>query len=208
MVAVAAMGTPRTDSGSRARGRPRSLAADAAIRATVVDLLGRHGYHQLRVDDVASQSGVSKTTIYRRYPTKASLVVGVLETIKAEQIPIPETGSIVDDVRSLIRSLYESLDGTAVARALPGLLAEKAGDPELASAIDGLWSSRQAKVSEVIERAVAEGSIHPDVSIGDVVQLIAAPAYYRLLVTGRPLDRESADRHADVLTSLLLGEPG
>lgn len=197
-----------TEPVTRGPGRPRSVAADAAIRSAVIELLDLHGYSGLRVDDVATCSGVSKTTIYRRHPTKASLVTSVLETIKAEQIPIPHSGNIADDIRALIRSLYESLDGTVVARALPGLLAEKAGDQELAEAIDGLWRSRQTKVSQVIERGVEDGFFRVAVSTAEVVELIAAPAYYRLLVTGRPLDRRSADEHADALIALLVSEVG
>ncbi len=190
--------------GARGRGRPRSTKADAAIRLAVIELLAEGGYHGLRVDDVAERSGVSKTTIYRRYPAKATLVVGVLEFIRSEQIPIPESGDVVADLRAIILGQYESLNGTAIARALPGLLAEKVADPELALAIDGLWSSRQAKVAEVIVRGIDEGVIRAGLEVAQILDLLAAPAYYRLLVTGQSVDRGAAERHAEALLALIL----
>lgn len=170
----------------------------------MVEILAERGYHGLRIDDVAERSGVSKTTIYRRSPAKATLVVGVLEVIKSEQIPIPESGDVVEDLRAIVLGQFESLNGTAMARALPGLLAEKVADPELAVAIDRLWSSRQAKVADVIARGISEGVIREDLDVTEVLDLLAAPAYYRLLVTGHGLDRAAAELHADTLLRLIL----
>lgn len=197
-------GPTTTEPTTRGRGRPRSTKADEAIRHAVVELLAEHGYHGLRVDEVAGRSGVSKTTIYRRYPAKAALVVGVLAAIKSEQIPITESGDVADDLRTIIVRQYESLNGTAMARALPGLLAEKVAEPELAIAIEELWSSRQAMVAGVIERGVETGVIRSDLDVAHLLDLLAAPAYYRLLVTGREVDREAAEHHAEILLRLIL----
>jgi AcrR family transcriptional regulator len=183
----------------RKRGRPRSAGADAAIVAAVIELLDADGYTGLRIDDVADTSGVSKTTIYRRWPTKAALVVDVLRRIKAEQMPMPSTGDIELDLRAIVSDLFASLDGTTLARALPGLLAEKTSDPELAAAIEQLWNDRQAMVGDVLRRGIAAGQLRADLDVTTVLDLLAGPVYYRLLITGQPLDRRSAKRHADAI---------
>lgn len=188
----------------RKRGRPRSAEADTAIQAAVVDLLEEVGYTGMRVDDVAERSGVSKTTIYRRWPTKTALVVDVLRAMKAERIPMPETGDAERDLRAIVTDLYRSLDGTTLARALPGLLAEKSADPELAAAIEQLWGDRQELVASIVRRGVASGQLRADLDVRAVVDLLAATAYYRLLITGAPLDRRSAKRHADLLVAAAL----
>ena len=165
-------------------------------------LLERDGYNDLRIDDVAEIALVSKTTIYRRWPTKAALVVDVLRSVKSEQIPMPTTGNFEDDLRSIIYDLYDSLEGTPLARALPGLIAEKVTDPELAQAIEEFWSERKQLVAAVIRRGIRSEQVRADLDIPTTLDVLAATAYYRLFITGQPLDRRSAKRQVDALLAL------
>jgi AcrR family transcriptional regulator len=197
-----AKGPPKTS--SRRPGRPRSSTVDAALSAAVIEILASDGYEGLRVDDVAERAGVSKTTLYRRAPSKAALVVDVLRGLKHDHVPLPDTGDIASDLRSLVRDLYRSLDGTALGRALAGLLAEKDRDPELTEAIEQLWHSRQQQVGSVIRRGIDAGTIRPGLDEASLVEFLAGPAYYRLLVTGQRLDPASATRHADALVAAVV----
>ena len=114
---------------------------------------------------------------------------------------MPETGDSAKDLRALVTDLYASLDGTSLGRALPGLLAEKSADPELAAAIEQLWTDRQALVAGIVRRGVSSGQLRGDLDVSAVVDMLAATAYYRLLITGARIDRRSAERHADLLVS-------
>ena len=183
------------------RGRPRSATADLQVHDAVVSILETVGYVGLRIDDVAELAGVSKTTIYRRWPTKSALVVDVLATLKAARVPMPTSGDFETDLRSLVYDLYASLASTSLGRALPGLIVEKSTDPELATAVEDLWSSRQAQVAKVIRRGIATGQARADLDVRVTLELLAASAYYRLLITGASLDRRSARRHADALVA-------
>ncbi len=184
------------------RGRPRSTQVDGAVRSAVITLLDQVGYNQLRVDDVAELAAVSKTTIYRRWPTKAALVVDVVRSLKTARVPIPTTGDFDADLRSLVYDLYDCLSTTSLGRALPGLIAEKVADPELAAEIEGLWSARKKLVGAVIRRGIESGQARPDLDVAATVDLLAAPAYYRLLLTGQPIDRRSAKRHVEALLAM------
>lgn len=172
--------------------------------AAVVEILAEDGYAGLRIDDVAERANVSKTTIYRRSPTKAALVVDVLKRLKESGIPMPETGDTEQDLRSLVHDLYRSLNGTALGAALAGLIAERHADPDLEEALSALWASRQALVTNVIDRGLAAGEIRDGLDAAAVLELLAAPAYYRLLVTGQPLDLLAADEHADALVAAVM----
>src|SRR5690242_1375933 len=131
-----------TDAPARRRGRPHSRhRSTAGIRAggrsarivqavldATLDALGRTGYGALRVDDVASAAGVNKTTVYRRWPTRADLVVAALGRLAAAPSPA-DTGTLEGD-------LVDTLAQTTSLRATPGgrsalraLLAEH-GQPE------------------------------------------------------------------------------
>ena len=61
---------------ARVGGRSARVVADV-LRVTL-ELIGEHGFAGLRVEDVAARAGVNKTTIYRRWPTRADLVVAAL----------------------------------------------------------------------------------------------------------------------------------
>ena len=89
-------------------GRPRSPEADRAIRDATVELLTRDGYANLTMSGVAAAAGVSTATLYRRWSSKLELVVGVLKA-RAEERPMPNTGSLAGDCRSLLRSLVVAL---------------------------------------------------------------------------------------------------
>lgn len=161
--------------------------------------LAKNGFTKMRVDDVAALAGVSKTTIYRRASTKVQLVLDVLMRMKSKSIPMPDTGSVEGDIRRLVYDLYDSLNGTPMAGALAGLLAEKSRNPDLDQGINDLWAARQKMVRSVIRRGIKTGAIKPGLTEAAVLDLLAGPAYYRLLVTGEPLTKAAAKRHADAL---------
>lgn len=161
--------------------------------------LAEQGFDRMRIDDVAELAGVSKTTIYRRAATKVQLVLDGLERMKTATVPMPDTGTVEGDLRSLVYDLYDSLNETPLGGALAGLLAEKSRDPDLAEGITRLWAARQKKVRSVIRRGIRTGAIKPGLTEAAVLDLLAAPAYYRLLVSGEPLTRAAAKRHADAL---------
>jgi AcrR family transcriptional regulator len=91
------------DTPKRGRGRPRRAGADAEILGVALSLLREKGYRELTVDCVAERSGVAKTTIYRRWPTKAALVTAAIEPL------VGTDGS--HDLTSLLIRLRDLLSG-------------------------------------------------------------------------------------------------
>jgi AcrR family transcriptional regulator len=63
----------------RPRGRPRKEGADDQILEAARALLAEHGYAAFSVDTIAERTGIAKTTIYRRWPTKGALVAAALD---------------------------------------------------------------------------------------------------------------------------------
>ena len=90
--------TRRTE-GRRVHGRSARVVEDV-LKATLEEI-GRAGYEALRVEDVASRSGVNKTTIYRRWPTKVDLVSAAMRHLAPAPEP-PETGSVRSDLLALL----------------------------------------------------------------------------------------------------------
>ena len=67
---------PRRPGGrGSARGRPRDPGVDEAIILATLELLDERGYVGLSLAEVALRAGVSRTALYRRWDSKAQLVV-------------------------------------------------------------------------------------------------------------------------------------
>src|SRR4051794_28255306 len=86
----AALDADADDLDARRPGRPRSTEADRVILRTTIQVYGEKGIDGLTVDEVASRAGVSKATIYRRYASKADLVIAAAEFFCAEKIFTPD----------------------------------------------------------------------------------------------------------------------
>ena len=113
----------------RAPGRPRSLEADEAILEAAVDVFAEVGLEALTMEGVAARAGVSKNTVYRRYPNKLDLVVSAVRCYTNVGAPPPDTGTTRGDVHDLVEGLVAILTETPIGRMLPILVAVRTGSP-------------------------------------------------------------------------------
>src|SRR4051812_28625258 len=98
-------------------GRPRDPSRDGVIRAAILRLLADVGYGALTMDAVAAEAGVGKATIYRRWRTKQDLVVDTIADLNRADAT-PDTGSLEDDLRAMLRSLVSVIRGPVGAATL------------------------------------------------------------------------------------------
>jgi AcrR family transcriptional regulator len=180
-------------------GRPRSPEADRAIRDATVELLTTQGYANLTMSGVASAAGVSTATLYRRWSSKLELVVGVLKA-RAEERPMPNTGSLAGDCRALVRSQVESVLTTPSGAFMAGLVGELARNAQLADAFRStLVQPRRRELYDMLDRAALRGELRPDLDYDVVADLLYGPFYSRLLFTGQAIDLGMADQLADLV---------
>jgi AcrR family transcriptional regulator len=178
---------------ARAIGRPREARADRAIIAATLQLMAERGVRDLRMDDVADRAGVGKATIYRRYRSKDSLVSEAIATLVRE-ITIPDTGSTRADLLALMRQAVELYSGSLAARLMPAILEETRRNPELASTVrDEFLAGRRAALSVVLERGVRRGDLRRDLDLELALDVLGGAIFYRLLVTGGPIDERLAE---------------
>jgi len=184
-------------------GRPRSPEADAAIQDATVELLAAEGYAGLTMSGVAHQAGVSTATLYRRWHSKVELVVDVLAA-RAEESPVPDTGSLEGDCRAMLHNLVEKSRTTQSTLILAGLIGEIGRNAELASALRAnLTAPRREAFKEVFRRAQARRELGDDAELGLAADLLFGPLYQRLLVTGEPVTIRVADKLCDLVLKAL-----
>ena len=181
-------------------GRPRDARADRAILETTLELIAERGVHAFRTEDVAARAGVGKGAIYRRYRSKDELVTAAVAGLVREEIAVPDTGSTRGDLLVLMREAVGLYSGSLPGRLMPNLIGAMAEQPELARAIrDGFLAGRRSALSEVLRRGVERGDLRPDLDLELALDVLGGPLFYRLLVTGGPLDEQLAEGVADLI---------
>ena len=130
---------------TRGPGRPRSPEADRAILEATVALLSEMGYQRLTIEEVAVRAGVSKTTIYRRHPSKISLVAAAATDFQDASVPELDTGSFRGDLLAIAGQAAGML-GSLWGRVLAGIVSEAANDPEVGRVLAAFFELRQARL--------------------------------------------------------------
>ena len=193
---------------SAPRGRPRSERAHKAILDAANEILEERGFANLTIDEVALRAGVSKPTIYRRWPTKGMLVFEAFSGDFLNRQALPDTGSLRGDLLAALRSWIRVVKDTVTGRTLRGLIAEVQRDPELAE----IWRERfvgpvRAHHRAMVDRAVERGEMAPGADPDIVLDMLYGPAYHRLLQSHLPLSDRFAQTVVDTLVAGVRPDP-
>lgn len=165
----------------RSAGRPRDPETERRILDATLRHLAEEGYSRMSVDNIALAAGVSKPTIYRRWPGKADLATAALRTLQLSEPPV-DTGSTTGDLiatlenfsRSLLRPNGLSLIGT--------VLAEESHTPELLALFrERLVVPRRRMLHDILERAKRQGELRRGANLDAAVNLLVGAFYARYL---------------------------
>jgi AcrR family transcriptional regulator len=188
------------DRAVRPMGRPRDARTDRSILDATRRLIAERGIHELRTDDVAARAGVGKGAIYRRYPSKDALVTAAVAGLVNEEIVVPDTGSTRGDLEALMHEAVDLYSGSLPGQLMPSLVSAMAQRPELALAVrDGFLANRRAALAEVLRRGIERGDLRPDLDLDLALDVLGGPLFYRLLITGGPIDEQLAGGVAEVI---------
>jgi AcrR family transcriptional regulator len=191
------MMTPQTS--PRRPGRPlEARPREAAIRATL-ELVAEHGISGLTTNAVAERAGISKATMYRRWRSKQELLVDAVAALVSD-IGLPDTGTTHGDLLELMHNAVRVYGGSLEAGVMPSLIDAMSRDAELAGAVRTTFlTRRRAALRTVLERGVQRGDLRADLDVELALDVLGGPLFYRLLVTGGPLDDQLAEGIADLI---------
>ena len=184
------------DRPSRAAGRPRDPDLDAAILEAALRLLAEVGYQEMSIATIASIASVGRPAIYRRYRTKADVVVAAI--LRMSTGPAPD---LPTDSRQALRVLLGAV-GSVLATpgglaVLGSLLAEQRRDPVLLAAFKArIFDPRRAIIHRLVEQGVADGGIARDADREAVDGLLFGALLARAIL-GEPVDDAWIDRVVD-----------
>lgn len=189
-------------------GRPRDPSRDEAIRSAALDLLVELGYDRVTIEAIAARAGAGKATVYRRWGSKAELVLDAITDLGGV-VRAPDTGSLAGDLSDLCTAMSGRVETHALA-VMHALAPALARDAELAAAFAKHFvAPRRAALADVFARATARGEMPAGKDIDLLTSVIPALMMYRLSTGGGIPDPQLVRRIASqVLLPAALAAPG
>ncbi|WP_058304277.1 TetR/AcrR family transcriptional regulator [Gorillibacterium timonense] len=170
------------------RGRPRNVETQKAILTASYDLLLEKGFGSVTVEKIAERAGVSKATIYKWWPNKAAVVMDGFLFAAEARLPVPDTGSALEDIlmhAANVSRFMTSREGTVITE----LIGEGQSDLGLAEAYrTRYFQPRRQEARHLLERGIERGDLKKELDVEVCIDLIYGPIFYRLLITGDPVD--------------------
>jgi AcrR family transcriptional regulator len=177
----------------RQPGRPRSDRAHRAILRAALEEVLRLGFREMSLDAVAQRAGVAKTTIYRRWPNKAAVVMDAFLARVRPVTEFPAAERAIDSMRLQLRAQAKAFRGK-YGNLVKSLLGEAQFDHELAKAFAERWRMpRRAVARQMFHRAIQEGDLRRNIDIDTAIDMLYGPLYYRLQIEGGPISDAYVD---------------
>lgn len=172
------------------------------VLPAVAKILERHGYAGLTMEGVAELSGAAKTTLYRRWPTKAALCMELYLEAAQRELKDPETGDVASDLKRIARNVVRLQTRTVAGEAFVGLIAEAQANPETRAAFRAEFAARRRELTrKVLRRAIDRGELRADTDVDLVIDALGGAVTFRLLQGHAPLNGRFADSLVDLVLS-------
>ena len=157
-----------------------------AVLASTYALLSEGGIGGVSMDEVSRRSGVSKTTIYRHWPSRSALLMTACATMGSPP-EVPDTDSFEGDLDALVGDLAEQLRSARWPAILPSIIDAAERDPELATLHASLHAAMMTPFLAIAERAQARGDFPVGVTAAELIASLIGPLFYRRWFSKEPI---------------------
>ncbi|MFG2307330.1 TetR/AcrR family transcriptional regulator [Streptomyces sp. NPDC048566] len=184
-----------TPAAPRRRG---SVRTEELLQATL-DLAAEVGYAGLSIEAVGRRAGVGKHTIYRRWPSKAALLLDALSRVWTTDLDYHDTGDVRADLREQFLRSGHSLSTPPIGPVYRAVIAEAQGDADLRRTLhERFLATVERSTLERITRAQRTGELTPDADLEFAAEVLCGTLYYRSLLSTRPIDESAVDGLLDM----------
>src|ERR1700704_1216356 len=167
------------------RLRPEEI--EILIIDTAFANLREHGFRAVTVESISAKTGIAKTSIYRRWPNKAAMVMEAFLFKIGPGIEFPRKPRYVESIRLQMLALAKAFRGP-FGSMIKELLGEAQFDEELAEAFRTRWiTPRREAAKEVIQAAVRNKELRADIDLDQALDALYGGLYYRLMIGSGPL---------------------
>src|SRR5712671_4373270 len=176
---------------ARRKGRPpsESAASHDAIMDAVYALLQEKSIRDVTMEEVANRAKVGKPTLYKWWPTKATLVLAMLCERMAPNLEKPTLLTAEESLHFRVRRLIDAFNGP-FGKIVAGLIAEGQSEPAILKKFFDRWVSprRTATIADLL-RGKNAGEVRSETEPEVLNDAIFGAIYYRMLLRSGPLTR-------------------
>jgi AcrR family transcriptional regulator len=167
---------------------PRVLVTRERVLTTTLDLLTEAGLDELTIDDISRRSGVAKTTIYRHWPNRSSLVIDACSRMTEGEAAPPDTGSLEGDVRAILTNIAKLLRTARWSSIVPSIVDVAEHDPAFADLHSRIQRGHAAPLRSALDRAVLRGEISSTTDRDAITAALLGPLFYRRWFSREQID--------------------
>ena len=186
----------------RTRPGGRTARVGRKVEEVTAQLLTDRGYGGWSYQEVAEAAGVNRSTLYRRWPTRAEMVLAAIRRVVRDHVVFKDTGSLVEDLRVHLLEIAAFLD-TSVGKnvVIATLEMQQAGELNFH---DGLsWVELSQEILPIFERATARGELPEEFDAEGAFAMLSGSFYFRIIVMRSPPDAEWVDRILRLFSGLV-----
>ena len=182
--------------------RPLSQAARAKMLAAAQHVIVECGLDACTVDEVARESGVAKTTIYRHFKNADELVLATIDQMIGD-IVAPDTGSLRSDLRAVVYGFRQILEHQTARKTWLTLLGRALADDEFECLYIRAQELRHMPLRRVLQRGMARGEVDPEVDLDQAMYFTQGPFVAKRLVEFDPLTDDDIEVFIDLVCRAL-----
>ncbi|MFF5365166.1 TetR-like C-terminal domain-containing protein [Streptomyces scabiei] len=172
----------------------RGAAVRQAVLEATIELLAAEGLAGARIADIAARAHVHETSVYRRWGTRANLVLDAVSHRLDAELPCPDTGSTHEDLTVFFAALAAFL-ATPMGRALARIaLAPPDDAPQSGELRQKFWTDRLGRAGVLVQRGIARGDLPRHTDPEFLLEALAGPLHLRILQRDRPTDHDYVRR--------------
>jgi AcrR family transcriptional regulator len=187
--------------GKRPPGRPRSEQARVAILRTTLKVLGKTGFSNLTIEEIADRAQVGKATVYRWWPNKGALIADAFASSTVSKLHFPDSGSVDTDMSQQMRQLIK-IFRSPMGRIVSAILAAGQSDKSLIFAFrERFLMPRRREAYATLRRGIVRGELRKDIDPDLLLDSLYGPIYMRFLIQHDQLTPAFVDH----LCTLVLG---
>ncbi len=166
---------------------PRTTRVRTIVLGAATALLVKEGHQAVTPQRVSKETGVARSTIYRHWPDRPSLLLDAIDTVVAPHHTASTVGDLGIDLKTALDNLRSRIGHQPFLEVFAALLDQATQSADLAKAQRRFVSGVTTPVREVIVTAIESGQVDPTVKPDEAVALLTGPLFHEHVLQRDPI---------------------